>query len=108
MKKIIFISLFSICLITSISAKSVDVASVDGASDEPCVVVDCAGTEEDSSPVDYAKKIKLKNEIYDLEARFVSGQERERLLKEVKSKLAHQIEVKTVGWKVRFGENVRM
>lgn len=41
-------------------------------------------------------------------ARFVNGQEREQLLKEVKTRLAKQIEVETKGWKEDFGKNLRM
>ena len=41
-------------------------------------------------------------------ARFVNGQERKHLLKEVKTRLAKQIEVETKGWKEDFGQNLRM
>ena len=41
-------------------------------------------------------------------ARFVHDQQREQLLKEVKSRLAKQIAVETKGWKEHFGAKVRM
>lgn len=41
-------------------------------------------------------------------ARFVNGQEREQLLKEVKTRLAKKIAVETQGWKENFGQNLRM
>ncbi len=41
-------------------------------------------------------------------ARFVDGQERTLLIKEVKAKLAKQIAIETKGWKEDFGVNVRM
>ncbi|WP_151801948.1 hypothetical protein [Acinetobacter guillouiae] len=44
----------------------------------------------------------------DYKGRFVHGQERARLIQEVKSKLAKQIATETKGWKEQFGTNVRM
>lgn len=42
------------------------------------------------------------------QARFVHGQVRVLLIKEVKAKLAKQIANETKGWKEDFGQNVRM
>lgn len=44
----------------------------------------------------------------DYKGRFVHGQERARLIQDVKSKLAKQIAIETKGWKEQFGTNVRM
>lgn len=66
-------------------------------------------TIQPKSPKD---KLALNNYIQQMQtrykARFVHGQERTQLIKEVKSKLASQIAVETKGWKEDFGQNVRL
>ena len=66
-------------------------------------------TIQPKSPKD---KLALNNYIQQMQtrykARFVHGQERMQLIKEVKSKLASQIAVETKGWKEDFGQNVRL
>lgn len=66
-------------------------------------------TIQPKSPKD---KLALNNYIQQMQtrykARFVHGQERTQLIKEVKSKLASQITVETKGWKEDFGQNVRL
>ena len=66
-------------------------------------------TIQPKSPKD---KLALNNYIQQMQtrykARFVLGQERTQLIKEVKSKLASQIAVETKGWKEDFGQNVRL
>lgn len=65
-----------------------------------------------TSPKNNQQKKVLKDYIQAMQsrynARFVEGQERALLIKEVKAKLAKQIAIETKGWKEDFGVNVRM